>query len=73
MNINNIKLGYSSLSDSIFIYRHGKDPKVALDKREAEADVMSVLVQHMMKDASKGSQKEVSFGDKKFSISVTPI
>lgn len=38
MNLNAIKLGHSPLTDTIFLYRHGKDPSLALDKREAEAD-----------------------------------
>ena len=37
----NIKLGYSQLgTGNIYIYRHGKDPNLALEKREAEFDVM---------------------------------
>jgi len=70
--LDNIKLGYSPLSDSIYMYRHGKDPGLALDKREAEADVMAVLVQHMMHDAPKGAEKTIEFGTKKYVIRVTP-
>ena len=72
MNLNNIKLGHSPLTDTIFIYRHGKDVGLALDKREAEADVFSVLIAHMMHDAPKGSSKVIRLGDKRFKIVVTP-
>lgn len=72
MNLKNIKLGYSPLSDNIYLYRHGKDPKVALDKRKAEADVMAVLVEHMMHDAPEGAEKTIEFGDKKYIVRVTP-
>ena len=72
MDLNKIKIGHSPLTDTIFLYRHGKDPALALDKREAEADVISVLVQHMMYGAPKGSEKTVQFGDKKYKIRVTP-
>lgn len=72
MDLSKIKLGYSPLTDTIFLYRHGKDVGLALDKREAEADVMSVLVVHMMHDAPKGSEKVITLGDKKYTIRVTP-
>jgi hypothetical protein len=72
MKLENIKLGHSPLTDSIFLYRHGKDAWLALDKRDAEADVMSVLVQHMMHDAPKGSEKVIALGDKKYTVRVTP-
>ena len=73
MDLNKVKLGYAPLSDRIYLYRHGKNPNVALDKREAEADVMTVLVEHMMHDAPKGAEKTISFGDKEYIVRVTPI
>ena len=73
MDLNKVKLGYAPLSDRIYLYRHGKDPNVALDKREAEADVMAVLVEHMMHGAPKGAEKTVEFGDKKYVVRVTPL
>ena len=72
MNLKNVKLGHSPLTDTIFLYRHGKDPALALDKREAEVDVIAVLVEHMMHDAPKGSEKVITLGDKQYTIRVTP-
>lgn len=72
MELDKVKLGHSPLTDTIFLYRHGKDPALALDKREAEADVMAVLVEHMMHDAPKGSEKVITLGDKQYTIRVTP-
>ena len=72
MDLRKIKLGYSPLSDTIYLYRHGKDPALALDKRTAEADVMSVLVAHMMHDAPKGSEKVITLGNKRYTVKVTP-
>lgn len=72
MNLKKVKLGHSPLTDTIFLYRHGKDPALALDKREAEVDVMAVLVEHMMHDAPKGSEKVITLGDKQYMIRVTP-
>lgn len=72
-NLDDIKLVVSPLSDTIYMARFGKDPHLALDKREAEGDVMSVLVQHMMYDAPNGSEKVVSFGDDSYLIRVKPV
>lgn len=73
MSLDNIKLGYTPLTDSIYMYRHGKkDKNVALEKREAEFDVMKVLVEHMMYDMPCGSEKQITFGDKKYNVKVTP-
>jgi hypothetical protein len=72
MELDKIKLGHSPLTDTIFLYRHGKDQNSALDKREAEADVMAVLVAHMMHDAPKGSEKVITLGDKQYTVRVTP-
>ena len=72
MNLSRVKLGHSQLTDTIFLYRHGKDPALALDKREAEADVMAVLVEHMMHKAPRGSEKVITLGDRQYTIRVTP-
>jgi len=71
--LDKIKLGHSPLTDSIYMYRHGKDSRAALEKREAEHDVMAVLVEHMVHDLPNGSQKEIQLGDEKYLIRVTPI
>lgn len=73
MSLSKIKLGHSALTDRIFLYRHGKDPNVAIEKRNAEADVMAVLVDHMMHDAPNGSEKTITLGDKKYLIRLTPL
>ena len=72
MKVENIKLAHSPLTDKIYLYRHGKDPALALDKREAEADVMAALVAHMMHDAPRGSEKIITLGSKQYTVRVTP-
>lgn len=72
MSLDKIKIGHSPLTDRIMLYRHGKDPRTALESREAEADVMGALVEHMMHEAPKGSEKVVSFGSQRYRIRVTP-
>lgn len=71
-DLNKIKLAYSPLSDRIVLYRHGKDPALALDKRESEQDVMTALVDYMMHGTSKGSEKDVRIGDTWYTVRVTP-
>lgn len=71
--LDKIKLGHSPLTDTIFLYRHSKDEGLTLEKREAEADVMAVLVEHMMYNAPNGSKKVVRLGDKQYKIVVTPF
>lgn len=71
--LDKIKLGHSPLTDSIYLYRHGKDPALALEKRAAEADVMAVLVDHMMHGAPKGSFKTITLGERQYEIRVTPV
>jgi hypothetical protein len=70
--LNNIKLGYSPLGEKIYLYRHGKDAGLALEKREAEADVMAVLVQKMMADSPKGSKLTFALGDKSYVLTLEP-
>lgn len=71
-DLHKIKLSHSPLTDSIFLFRHGAHERVALDKRDAEADVYAVLVEHMMHNAPKGSVRVVALGGKKYTIKVTP-
>ncbi len=72
IDLSKILLGHSPLTDTIFLYRCGKDARFALDKRDAEADVFFVLVEHMMHNAPSGSEKVITLGDRKYTIRVTP-
>jgi hypothetical protein len=73
MSLENIKIGHSPLTDSLFIYRHGKDPRLALDKREAKRDVLTAVIEYMMHGSSKGAEQIVTLGDKKYCVRVTPV
>lgn len=72
MDLNKIKLAHSPLTDRLVLYRHGKDPALALDKREAKQDVMTALVNYMMHGTDKGSEKDVFIGDTWYTVRVTP-
>lgn len=73
MNLKKVKIGVSPIGGTIYIYREGKTPGVAVEKREAEADVMMAVARHMMHDAPKGSSKVFGFARESFEISVTPL
>ena len=69
----NIKLGYSSLTKKIYLYRHDKDDKWSLDEREVQNEVMSVFVDFMMDDSPAGDTLEVKIENKYYELSVKPI
>jgi hypothetical protein len=74
MSLEKISLGYSPLSDTIYLYRHGKDPALSLEKREFKSEVIGVVVSMLMHDAEHGSSMTVSSenGDM-FEITCKPV
>lgn len=72
-DLSKIKIGHSPLTNSLYIYRHGKDPTLALDKREAQQDVIAAVVGYMMHDAPKGASQVFHFSDKSYEITVKPL
>lgn len=56
IDLDKIGLRYSLLTGNIYIARFGKDPSVAVDKRDGLNDFLHVLVQYI------GDGNEVSFG-----------
>ncbi len=49
-SIENIRVGLSPLSNELFIYRHGKDPRLALEKRSATPEIMSTVMDYFFHD-----------------------
>jgi hypothetical protein len=72
IDLNKLKVGFSSLSKSIYLYRMGKDPIVSLDKRKATPEVIAAVIEYMMDEAPKGATQSFSFGDDWYTISVKP-
>ncbi len=73
MDLKKIGVRHSPLTDSIYLCRFGKDPHVALDKRNIEPEVMEAITNHMMLDAPKGSNKNYKIRDTWYKITVEPI
>lgn len=61
------RIGYSGLSNTIYLYRHGKDEALALSKREAEPEVMAAVVERVL---DEGGGMTVQFGGRAFTIDV---
>jgi hypothetical protein len=72
-DLTKIKLGYSGLTDKMFLYRHGVNVSQVLDKRDAEADVFSVLITKLMNGTPKGSTMKVTLGDQNYEVTVKPV
>lgn len=72
-SLSNIRIVHSSLTDTIYLCRFGKDPALALEKRKAEGDVMTALVDHMMHGAPRGSKKHVRIDGEWFTVTVEPM
>lgn len=72
INLSKVKLGYSPLTQRIYLYRHGVNPALALDKREAETDVMAVLVSRMTDESPGGSVLTFWFGDQEYELTLKP-
>jgi hypothetical protein len=66
------RIGYSSLSGEIFLYRHGKDPGLALDKREALQEVMLAASQHLLHDMPEGASAVIDIDGRKYVIAIVP-
>lgn len=72
-DLSKICVTHSPLTDKIYLARFGKKPNEVLDKREAEADVVTAFVQHMMHDAPRGSRKIVRVHGQQYELKCSPI
>lgn len=70
--LSKVKLAVSPLSGAVVMYRHGKDPAVALEKRNVEEDVFTVLIDHMMASAPRDAEKCVTVDGQQYLVRVTP-
>lgn len=61
------RIGYSGLTKTIYLYRHGKDETLALSKREAEPEVMAAVVERVL---DEGGSMTIQFGERAFTIDV---
>ena len=71
--LDKISIGYSALTDTVYLYRFGKDEGEALDKREAERDVLSCITDKMMWGTDKGASMEYRFGKQRYKLTVEKI
>ena len=60
MSLEKIKVGHSPLTNNIYMYRHGKNPRIALEKRIATSEVLGVVIEHVMHDSPAGATLTIS-------------
>ena len=73
MDMKNITVGASPLTGKLYIYRMGAEEHIALDKREAEPEIITAFVDHMMHDSPGGAIKEVQIGDTWYEVSARQL
>lgn len=71
--LENIKIGYSALTKSIRLYRMGKDPRDALETRDATHEAISVLAELLLGQPNKSTgftAKHSDLGAGRFELSL---
>jgi hypothetical protein len=69
-----IKLGIDPQTGQVFIYRHGSNPGIALEKRSAFQDLFMCYIGLMMFGAEKNHrEEEISIGGRRYRISATML
>jgi hypothetical protein len=73
VSLKKIKVAASPFDGKIYLFREGKRPGVALDRREATGEVMGAFIQHMMFEVPEGDGRHAwcTMGDgKSFAVTV---
>lgn len=73
MDLNKIKLGVAALSGEIYIYRHGKNEEIVLDKRNVTGEVMKVVTEYILEGMPTGATLNYNIGDKTYEMTVKPV
>lgn len=60
MDLSKVGVACSPLSGKLRIVRVGKDPRIALDQRDAEDHIIGAVIEHMMFDSPNGSVKTIT-------------
>jgi hypothetical protein len=71
-SINKHRIGYQPLSGGIALYRHGKDPCLALDKRDALREVMFAACKHLLHDMPEGASATIDIDGREYIIVILP-
>lgn len=72
MSVNKHRIGYQPLSGGIALYRHGKDPCLALEKRDALQEVIYAACRHMLHGTPEGASNEIEIDGRTYVIAVLP-
>lgn len=75
-SVHRYKIGVSPLTGEIYLYRHGTDPSIALDKRPAEAEVMQAIASHMFsgdETEANAVMKSFKIGDQAYTLDLRKV
>ena len=74
MKLQNIKIGVSPITNDIYLYRHGKDPSIALDKRDLEpVEIYSILIEQLNYADTNESTIAVHGKDNSYEIRIKKV
>lgn len=72
IDMDKFKIGVSGLTHQIYLYRMGKDPQFALDKRVIESEVFAAVIEYLLEgkldDIGLKKGQSMRFGDKYFRV-----
>lgn len=71
--LDNYRVGSSVLTGEIYVYKASEVNGRPLVKREAEAEVLSAFVGHMMHGAPNGASKSVQVGMEHYRLTCVPM
>ena len=72
-DLSKIAVRYSPLSQTLMLCRFGKDPRIALDRREVTGEVMRALVEYMLTDGfEKGASLDFWVNGEGYTATLKP-
>lgn len=74
MDLKRVKVATSPITGAINLCAHDDNPARAIEKRDAEEEVVRALVMNILHEQPGGNAvKTVVFGDLKFELTVKPL
>lgn len=72
-SVNNHRIGWSPLSNQINLYRHGKDPSLALEQRDALNEVLTAAMHYLMDERHPSGAVRMEFNGKVYQLSADDV
>ena len=72
-SVHNHRIGWSPLSNTINLYRHGKDPSLALDQRNALNEVLTAAMRYLMDDRHPSGAVRMEFNGRVYQLTADDV